>query len=92
MRGRLIVVSGPSGAGKSTLIKASLEAVPELAYSVSATTRPPRPGEVDGEHYHFVSDAEFDRMVKDGEMLEWAVVHGSNRYGTLAPLNCLPQL
>jgi guanylate kinase len=50
--------------------------------SVSATTRPPRPGEVDGRHYHFVDDAEFDRMVAEGELLEWAVVHGVHRYGT----------
>lgn len=55
---------------------------PEIWLSVSATTRPPRPGEVDGVHYVFVSDAEFDRLVADGELLEWAVVHGRNRYGT----------
>jgi guanylate kinase len=58
------------------------ERYPDVWLSVSATTRPPRPGEVDGVHYVFVSDPEFDRMVTDGELLEWAVVHGANRYGT----------
>ena len=81
MRGRLIVVSGPSGAGKSTLIKASLEAVPELAYSVSATTRPPRPGEVDGRDYIFLSRGEFERWIGEGRFLEWAEYSG-NLYGT----------
>ena len=81
MRGRLIVVSGPSGAGKSTLIKASLEAVPELAYSVSATTREPRPGEVDGKDYIFLSRQEFERWIQDGRFLEWAEYSG-NLYGT----------
>jgi guanylate kinase len=60
---------------------------PELFVSVSATTRPPRPGERDGEHYRFVSDAEFDAMIERGDLLEWAVVHGRHRYGTpRAPL------
>ncbi|CAN5710891.1 MAG: guanylate kinase [Rubrobacteraceae bacterium] len=81
MRGRLIVVSGPSGAGKSTLIKASLQAVPELAYSVSATTRGPRPGEVDGRDYIFLSREEFERWIEDGRFLEWAEYSG-NLYGT----------
>jgi guanylate kinase len=81
VRGRLIVVSGPSGAGKSTLIKASLEAVPELAYSVSATTRPPRPGEVDGRDYIFLSRGEFERWIGEGSFLEWAEYSG-NLYGT----------
>ena len=81
MRGRLIVVSGPSGAGKSTLIKASLEAVPELAYSVSATTRDPRPGEEDGIAYIFLSREEFERWISDGRFLEWAEYSG-NLYGT----------
>jgi guanylate kinase len=70
VRGRLIVVSGPSGAGKSTLISASLEAVPELAYSVSATTRKPRPGEVDGKDYIFLSRREFERWIQEGRFLE----------------------
>ena len=82
MRGRLIVVSGPSGAGKSSLIREALEAVPELAYSVSATTRPPRPGEVDGEHYGFLSREEFERLIEEGKFLEWAPYSG-NLYGTL---------
>ncbi len=81
MRGRLIVVSGPSGAGKSTLIKASLEAVPELAYSVSATTRNPRPGEEEGRHYIFLSRGEFELWISEGRFLEWAEYSG-NLYGT----------
>jgi guanylate kinase len=81
VRGRLIVVSGPSGAGKSTLIKASLEAVHELAYSVSATTRGPRPGEVDGKDYIFLSREEFERWIEEDRFLEWAEYSG-NLYGT----------
>jgi guanylate kinase len=81
VRGRLIVVSGPSGAGKSTLIRQALDAVPELAYSVSATTREARPGEVDGEHYVFLSREEFERRIERGEFLEWAEYSG-NLYGT----------
>ncbi len=82
MRGRLIVFSGPSGAGKSTLIHEALEAVPELAYSVSATTRAARPGEVEGEHYVFLSREEFERWIREGKFLEWAEYSG-NLYGTL---------
>ena len=81
MRGRLIVVSGPSGAGKSTLIRASLDAVPELAYSVSATTRDPRPGEKDGVHYIFLSRDQFERWIEEDRFLEWAEYSG-NLYGT----------
>jgi guanylate kinase len=81
VRGRLIVVSGPSGAGKSTLIREALDAVPKLAYSVSATTRDPRPGEVDGEHYIFLSREEFERRIEEGYFLEWAEYSG-NLYGT----------
>lgn len=77
----MIVVSGPSGAGKSTLIRASLDAVPELAYSVSATTRGPRPGEVDGRDYIFLSRDEFERWIGEGRFLEWAEYSG-NLYGT----------
>jgi guanylate kinase len=80
-RGRLVVVSGPSGAGKSTLIRASLEAVPELAYSVSATTRKPREGEVDGCDYIFLSREEFEKWIDEGRLLEWAEYSG-NLYGT----------
>lgn len=81
MRGRLIVVSGPSGAGKSTLIKEALRDIPELAYSVSATTRPPREGEVDGRDYVFLSREEFERQISEGSFLEWAEYSG-NLYGT----------
>jgi len=81
VRGRLIVVSGPSGAGKSTLIKASLQAVSELVYSVSATTREPRPGEVDGIDYIFLSRPGFERWIQEGRFLEWAEYSG-NLYGT----------
>ena len=81
MRGRLIVVSGPSGAGKSTLIREALAAVPQLAYSVSATTRSPRPGEVDGEHYLFLPREKFERWIEDGRFLEWAE-YSDNLYGT----------
>ena len=79
---RLTVLAGPTAAGKGSVSAYIRRHHPEVWISVSATTRRPRPGEVDGEHYHFVSDAEFDRMVKDGEMLEWAVVHGAAKYGT----------
>lgn len=81
MRGRLIVVSGPSGAGKSTLIREALEAVPRLAYSVSATTRAPRPGETEGRDYIFLSREEFERRIEGGFFLEWAEYSG-NLYGT----------
>jgi guanylate kinase len=81
VRGRLIVVSGPSGAGKSTLIKASLEAVPELAYSVSATTRGPRPGEEEGKDYIFLPREKFERWIEQNRFLEWAEYSG-NLYGT----------
>jgi len=81
-RARLTVLAGPTAVGKGT-VSADLRArYPQVWLSVSATTRAPRPGEVDGLHYHFVTPEEFDRMVADGELLEWAVVHGRNRYGT----------
>jgi guanylate kinase len=78
---RLTVLSGPSGVGKSTVISGLRRSCPGIWLSVSVTTRPPRPGEVDGREYHFVSDAEFDRMAGSGELLEWAQFAG-NRYGT----------
>ncbi len=81
-RGLLFVLSSPSGAGKSTIARMLLESDDGIAMSVSATTRPIRPGEVDGRDYHFVSDAEFEEMVGRGEFLEWARVFG-HRYGTL---------
>ncbi|MDQ3139253.1 MAG: guanylate kinase [Pseudomonadota bacterium] len=81
-RGLLFILSSPSGAGKSTIARMLLAADDGIGLSVSATTRPIRPGEVDGTDYHFVDDAAFDRMVADGEFLEWAFVFG-HRYGTL---------
>lgn len=81
-RGRLFVISGPSGVGKGTLVDRLLELRPDLTYSVSATTRRPRPGERDGRDYRFLSDAEFDRLVEAGGFLEWAEVYG-HRSGTL---------
>jgi len=80
-RGLLFILSSPSGAGKTTLSRKLLAKDDEIKLSVSATTRPPRPGEEDGVHYHFVSDAEFDRMVEEDDFYEWAHVFGY-RYGT----------
>jgi guanylate kinase len=80
-RGRLIVVSGPSGAGKSTLIRQALDVVPGLTYSVSATTRAPREGEVDGRDYIFLTREEFEERIREGWFLEWAEYSG-NLYGT----------
>jgi guanylate kinase len=79
---RLVVLAGPTAVGKGTVAAAVREKHPNVWYSVSATTRAPRPGEVDGVHYWFVSDAEFDRMIDQGELLEWATVHKVARYGT----------
>lgn len=81
--GKLILVLGPSGSGKGTVFKALKENHPDYVFPLSCTTRDPRPGEKEGEVYHFVSKDEFkERMDKD-EFLEWAVVHGENYYGTL---------
>jgi guanylate kinase len=79
---RLTVLAGPTAVGKGTVAAAVREDHPEVWISVSCTTRAPRPGEIDGQHYHFVSEAEFDRMIADGELLEYAVVHGHAKYGT----------
>jgi guanylate kinase len=79
--GRLIVLTGPSGVGKGTLMKALLQRHPELYFSVSVTTRSPRPGEINGKHYYFVSRDRFEQMVAQGELLEWAEFAG-NYYGT----------
>ena len=81
-RGRLFVISGPAGAGKTEIVKKLLEKHPDVKLSVSCTTRAPRPGEVDGVNYHFVSDEKFDQLVKEDAFYEWAHVH-QNRYGTL---------
>lgn len=80
-RGLLFILSSPSGAGKTTLSRMLLTADAEIDLSVSATTRPPRPGEEDGRHYHFVSDDEFDAMIEADDFYEWARVFG-HRYGT----------
>jgi guanylate kinase len=78
----VIVLAGPTAVGKGTVVEQVRARHPEVWVSVSATTRPPRPGERHGEHYLFVSDDEFDAMIADGALLEWAVVHGRARYGT----------
>jgi guanylate kinase len=97
---RLTVLSGPSGVGKSTVVAELARTHPEIWISVSVTTRPPRPGEVDGREYHFVDDSEFDRLIASGALLEWARFAGY-RYGTpRAPLtekleagiNCLLEI
>lgn len=80
-RGNLFIISAPSGAGKSTILKKLLTAVPNLAFSVSHTTRAPRPGESNGREYHFVDRTAFEGMRTDQAFLEWAEVHG-NLYGT----------
>jgi len=80
-RGLLIVLSSPSGAGKSTISRLLLDADPEVTMSISATTRPPRPGEKPDIDYHFVDNAEFDRLIDAGEFVEWAPVF-DYRYGT----------
>jgi guanylate kinase len=80
-KGRLIVLTGPSGVGKGTLLRSLLRRHPDLYLSISVTTRDPRPGEINGKHYYFVSRAEFERMVAANELLEWAEFAG-NYYGT----------
>jgi guanylate kinase len=81
-RGRLTVLAGPTAVGKGTVAADIRTNHPEVWISVSATTRSPRPGEVHGRHYWFVSDEEFDQLIASGELLEWAVVHRGARYGT----------
>ena len=84
-RGRVVVLSGPSAVGKSTVVRCLRERIPNLQFSVSATTRAPRPGEVDGVDYHFVTPARFQQLIDDGALLEWAEIHGGlHRSGTLA--------
>jgi guanylate kinase len=84
-RGRVVVLSGPSAVGKSTLVRCLRERIPDLRFSVSVTTRAPRPGEVDGVDYHFVTPAEFQQLIDQGALLEWAEIYGGlHRSGTLA--------
>jgi guanylate kinase len=84
-KGRVVVLSGPSAVGKSTVVRCLRERIPNLHFSVSATTRAPRPGEVDGVDYHFVTPARFQELIDEGELLEWAEIHGGlHRSGTLA--------
>jgi guanylate kinase len=81
LQGRLLVVSGPGGVGKGTVVAELARRRPDIAVSVSATTRDPRPGEVYGEHYHFLTDADFDALIAEDGLLEWAEFNG-RRYGT----------
>ena len=81
-KGMLLVISGPSGTGKGTLIERLMKEDTTLVFSVSATTRAPRPGEIDGVHYHFVTNEQYDELVAANAFVEYATVHG-NRYGTL---------
>jgi guanylate kinase len=82
---RIVVLSGPSAVGKSTVVRCLRDQIPNLHFSVSATTRAPRPGEVDGVDYHFVSPARFQQLIDEGALLEWAEIHGGlQRSGTLA--------
>jgi guanylate kinase len=84
-QGRVVVLSGPSAVGKSTVVRCLRERLPDLHFSVSATTRAPRPGEVDGVDYHFVTPARFQQLIDEGALLEWADIHGGlHRSGTLA--------
>ena len=81
MTGNLVVVTGPSGVGKGTLLRSLLQRHPDLYFSISATTRAPRPGEVEGRNYYFVSRLQFEAMIANGELLEWAEF-AENLYGT----------
>ena len=81
-KAQLTVLAGPTAVGKGTVVAELKERYPTLNVSVSATTRYPRTGELNGVHYYFVSPHEFDAMIERGDMLEWALVHGKNKYGT----------
>ena len=81
-RGMLFVISGPAGAGKSEIVKTLLKKHPDVRLSVSCTTRAPREGEINGVHYHFVTEERFDELIREDAFYEWAHVH-QNRYGTL---------
>ena len=80
----LLILAGPAGSGKSTLCDRLVAEDPSFARVVTTTTRAPRPGEINGVHYHFLTPDDFDRKIAGGEFLEWARVHGERRYGTLA--------
>lgn len=82
MTNQLTVIAGPTAVGKGTVVSYILEHFPSVHLSVSATTRAPRPGEIDGKNYFFMSHEEFDQLIADGQMLEYAIVHGENKYGT----------
>lgn len=82
MSSQLAVIAGPTAVGKGTVVRHIIENFPNIHLSVSATTRAPRPGEIDGVHYYFLSHEQFDQMIAAGDMLEYAEVHGSNKYGT----------
>lgn len=79
---RLTVIAGPTAVGKGTVVRELLKQSDNIVLSVSATTREPRPGEVNGVDYFFLSHEEFDQMIANGQMLEYAIVHGTNKYGT----------
>ena len=81
-KGMLLIISGPSGTGKGTLVKKLMDCDPSISFSCSVTTRDPRPGEINGVHYHFINDAAYDKLLADDAFLEHATVHG-HRYGTL---------
>ncbi len=80
-KGQLVVISGPSGAGKGTICKKYMEIHPDTFLSVSVTERAPRPGEIDGVHYHFINKDEFDKLIAEDGLIEWAQ-YGDNRYGS----------
>jgi guanylate kinase len=79
----LIILAGPAGVGKGTLVRWILENSEGFSLSVSATTRSPRPGEIEGIHYNFVDKPKFEQLITDNQLLEWATVHGDNYYGTM---------
>lgn len=83
LKGLLIIISGPSGVGKGTVIRHLKKMYPQFKYPISHTTRDMRPGEKDGEVYHFITKDEFEQGIEDGDFLEWAQVHQTNYYGTL---------
>jgi guanylate kinase len=90
MQGTLYIVAAPSGAGKSSIVNAVLKRVPDVALSISYTSRAPRPGERHAQHYHFIGKDEFERMIAGGEFFEYALVHGD--YKGTARQSVLPQL